>query len=343
MGWTEHVAHPIADPTEAFNGPVALQHVPDDPTLLTERRNVYGNDILYVSLADGTKVGRINLGTGKTVLEHPGLREQFHKALDIWREGARDDPVPKDSAPLGERSASEHAITARVESDALERDVGVAEPEWRDLALNQPGQQVRKKAIELRRAAPVRTFVARAFGAHTEERAYRVGRDGEEEVARRLQPLRRKGWHLLHAIPVGNKGSDIDHVVIGPPGVFTLNTKHRPDGRVWVAEHSFMVNGQKTNYLRNSEFEAERASKLLSAACGFNVDVKPIIVVIAAKLTIKAQPPNVKVVARKRIAKWLSKCQPVLAPERVENIYEQARRDTTWRTGGSSSGKRIAH
>ena len=211
------------------------------------------------------------------------------------------------------------------------------EAEWQDLSTNRPGQAAREKAVELKRAAPVKTFIARALNAHTDERGFRVGADGEEEVGRRLRALG-EGWHVIHAVPVGEKDSDIDHVVIGRPGVFTLNTKNHSKSKVWVAEHSFMVNRQKMEYLRNSRFEAERASKLLSAACGFEVSVEPIIVVMAAELTIKAQPTDVHVIGRKRISKWLSKRPPSLTPERVEEIYEFARRASTWRPGARPSG-----
>ena len=176
----------------------------------------------------------------------------------------------------------------------------------------------------------MRTFLARAFGVRTEERDWRVGADGEEGVASRLRRLG-EGWHIIHAVPVGENGSDIDHVVIGPPGVFTLNTKNHSRAKVWVAEHSFMVNGQRTDYLRNSRFEAKRASQLLSAACGFEVAVDPVIVVLAAELTIKAQPTDVSVVGRRQINRWLSRRPQLLVPDRVTKIYEQARRDMTWR------------
>jgi len=190
---------------------------------------------------------------------------------------------------------------------------------------------LRERAVELRAEAPVKTFVARVLGVHTDERAYRVGADGEEEVAWRMRKLG-DGWHVIHSVPVGEKGSDIDHVVIGPAGVFTLNTKNHLRKKVWIAEKAFMVSGQKTNYLRNSRREASRASKLLTAAYGYDVPVEPIIVVIAAELSITAQPTDVHVIARKRIGKWLQRRPSTLSPSSVEAIYEMARRDTTWRT-----------
>jgi len=40
---------------------------------------------------------------------------------------------------------------------------------------------------------------------------------------------------VLDSIPVGDNGSDIRHLVIGPAGVFSLNTKHHFDASFWVA------------------------------------------------------------------------------------------------------------
>ena len=56
----------------------------------------------------------------------------------------------------------------------------------------------------------------------------------------------------------------------------------------------------------------------------------PVIVVMAAQLTSKGQPPDVSVVTRKSIAQWLSRRPVIMTPERVEGIFEYARRDSTW-------------
>ena len=103
-----------------------------------------------------------------------------------------------------------------------------------------------------------------------------------------------------------------------------------------MAQNAFRVNGQKTDYLRNSLHEAQRATKLLSAACAINVPVTPVIVVMAQSLTMKAKPDGVEVVGRKQITKWLSARPPVLTPEMVDRIYHHARRDITWRPPGAA-------
>ncbi|WP_366889345.1 nuclease-related domain-containing protein [Pseudonocardia sp.] len=74
------------------------------------------------------------------------------------------------------------------------------------------------------------------------DRSWRVGADGEFAVAELLVELnpvslipwpRRKppAWRVLHSVPVGDGRTDIDHVLIGPPGVVTINTEHPPPPR----------------------------------------------------------------------------------------------------------------
>jgi hypothetical protein len=206
---------------------------------------------------------------------------------------------------------------------------GGDEPGLQDLSKNQAGQSARKRAVELRKEAPIKSVLARLLGSPREERDWAVGADGEEEVAWRLRKLG-DGWHVIHSVPVGEKGADIDHVVIGPAGVFTLNTKNHNKHRVTVTKGGVYLNGQRTEYLRNSRFEAKRANKLLTAACG-SVEVQPVIVIMAADFKIKSEPTDVNVVGRKSIARWLTKRPAVLTPERVEEIFQHARRETTWK------------
>ena len=44
--------------------------------------------------------------------------------------------------------------------------------------------------------------------------------------------LRTPRWRVLHSVPVEG-GRDIDHVMIGPPGVVTINSKHHRPGAWW--------------------------------------------------------------------------------------------------------------
>ena len=58
------------------------------------------------------------------------------------------------------------------------------------------------------------------------------GAAGEEHVGRVLDELRSAGWFALHDVDVGR--GNIDHVLVGPAGTYTIETKsHR--GRINTA------------------------------------------------------------------------------------------------------------
>jgi hypothetical protein len=198
-----------------------------------------------------------------------------------------------------------------------------------DLAQNKPGAILRVKAGEIQKAHPVLVFILRLFGNHSQERAWRRGAEGEEEVAWQLRKLG-DGWRVLHSVPIGTGETDIDHVVIGPPGVFTLNAKNHLGKRVTVYEKAIYVSGTKQPYLAKSRAEGKRAAKILSNACNFPVTVTPMLVIMANELNLKGHPTDVRVVARKRMAKWFAIQAPYLSPAEIESIYAAARRRSIW-------------
>jgi hypothetical protein len=55
--------------------------------------------------------------------------------------------------------------------------------------------------------------------------AWRRGAAGERRTARLLGPLERHGWAVLHDLAVPGSAANIDHLVIGPGGVFVIDSK----------------------------------------------------------------------------------------------------------------------
>lgn len=167
----------------------------------------------------------------------------------------------------------------------------------------------------------------------TEGRPWRLGMDGEVIVGTVLSDLVRRDtrWRVLHGIPVGRSGADIDHLVIGPSGVYTLNTKHHPRANVFVAHEAVLVNGTKYPYVRNARHEAERASRLLSSACGRRIRVAGVVVPVGIQsFKVKAQPWDVVVVPRGRLIEWLAAGPRELDAAAIDTIYRAARRAETW-------------
>lgn len=196
-----------------------------------------------------------------------------------------------------------------------------------DLALNRPGDAVRRKLAELEPNA-----LKRSLGrwVNPELRSWRDGLIGERVTGRQLNRLRRQGWHVLHAVQWPS-GSDIDHLAIGPAGVFTVNSKRHKAKAVWYGDHGITVNRTPTRHIVISQHEARRTARILSRRCGFPVVVRPAIAVVhAAELTVKQAAPPVLVIAADEMARSLSGLSPLLSKDQVEQIYAVARQPRTW-------------
>jgi hypothetical protein len=198
-----------------------------------------GMDRLYVNDRDRRCVGWVDVASGQVMLHDPTKAEQFHAALARHSGSdalAAPAPLP-DAGPHGEAGAANAPGPSGED----------------DLQDNRPGQSLRSLA---RAAGEQRsrfgTLVDRLLDRHTQERSWRLGARGEEAIGRRLEKLTARGWHVLHSVPVGTRGADIDHVLIGPGGVFTLNTKNHPDKSIRVHGDSILVNGHATDYVYKS-------------------------------------------------------------------------------------------
>ena len=231
------------------------------------------------------------------------------------------------------------ALETTEQREAMRRTFGVP-PEplpSGDLATRSPGQSARSRAElewQRRRAEkPIRAVLGRLMDAHTDERAWRIGADGEVMVGRELARVaqREPRWRFLHAIPVGDHGSDIDHIAIGPAGVFTINAKHHPEARVWVGGGTFIVNGNRVPYIRNSRYEAQRAARMLSNATATPVPVFGLIVPVRCRnLTVKTPPVGVAVIPQHDLVRWFLSLPAQMCDQRIATIFEAARRPSTW-------------
>ena len=111
-------------------------------------------------------------------------------------------------------------------------------------------QSVIGELLRQQLSMPQRTRFARFLGINPlapDSIAWYRGALGEIEVGKILSRLPPE-WRVFHALPIGKAGADIDHLVIGPGGIFTINTKHHRGKKIWIAEQSFLGNGQKQPY-----------------------------------------------------------------------------------------------
>jgi hypothetical protein len=78
------------------------------------------------------------------------------------------------------------------------------------------------------------------FRASQPTRAWRDGARGERATARRLQRLERHGYMILHDLQAPGSHANLDHLAVGPAGVFVIDSKYYRgalqlgiDGMLW--------------------------------------------------------------------------------------------------------------
>lgn len=204
-----------------------------------------------------------------------------------------------------------------------------------------PAAAVISACLQVQASVPSRSGIARVFGRSplsADSRPWYLGALGELQVAERLAKLG-ADWTVLHSVPIGERGSDIDHVVIGAAGVFTINTKFHEDARIWVGSRRLLVNGQKTDHLRNSRYEAQRVARQLTVVARTGVDVHAAIVLVGARtIAIREQPADVAVLRETEVVRWLSRRPASLDADLRDRLAAAMTCRETWAaTSGSTS------
>lgn len=209
----------------------------------------------------------------------------------------------------------------------------MTEPEPAPDFARVPAASVITACLSAQASVAPRSALARLFGRSPlsdDSRPWYQGALGERRVAQRLEALGDE-WTVLHSVPIGERGSDIDHVVVGPPGLFTINTKFHDDARIWVASRRILVNGQSTDHLRNARFEAQRVARLMTTATGAPVTATPIIAIVGARdITFKERPADVIVLREGELTRWLKRRRSTLEPTDRERLAASVIRRETW-------------
>ena len=113
-------------------------------------------------------------------------------------------------------------------------------------------------------------------------RQLKLGRDGERAVAQYLEWFRTAGFFVFHDVP--NDDANIDHVLIGPRGMFTIETKTvskpaRGECKVRVTGAKIYANGVLMT--RDPLVQAKAQARWLSNFMGeaqFKAFVQPVVV-----------------------------------------------------------------
>jgi Nuclease-related domain len=155
----------------------------------------------------------------------------------------------------------------------------------------------------------------------------------QRKTRRQLAKLGRAGYRALHGSAIPGSEDQIDHLVVGPAGVFAIDSeawdKHlvvraRNARQLWHGPFS------KKDRLEHAQWEAQRAADLLSGAIGKPVAVRPAMAVYGPKIPWDvATIREVDVFSGPRLRKYLRRrarqadVRP-LTDDEIEKIYTAA-------------------
>lgn len=135
--------------------------------------------------------------------------------------------------------------------------------------------------------AVISAFVQRKLQPLVKKRAgYRLGYHGERYVAEELNLLMADGFRVFHDVPF--KAHNVDHVVVGPSGVFGIETKaKRKKLKHGKERHRVVFDGTRlefpggwnSEWLDQARLNAKTLSDWLLSSSGERVSAEPILTI----------------------------------------------------------------
>jgi len=157
-------------------------------------------------------------------------------------------------------------------------------------------------------------------------RKFRLGYEGELAVGQQLNQLLRDGYYVYHDFPADK--FNIDHVVVGPAGVYAVETKARqkPDTGAGRADAKVIYDGQKLHFpdwtetkaLEQTRRQAQWLSKWLSSAVGDPIHAKSVIV-LPGWFVDRMSPNGVSVINPKQFKSVLNSDKDKKLDEKLIN------------------------
>jgi hypothetical protein len=198
---------------------------------------------------------------------------------------------------------------------------------WRG-TRQQPGEALRNIVFPLLELAVAARSAVEAVRLVDQARPWAIGCSGELWTGHHLSKLPRSSWTILHGVPL-DENRDIDHLVVGPAGVFAIDTKVRL-GEVTVAREFIHVDGIRTDMLERARVSALATSDALSDAVGWKVWVNPVIAFVDTRAAVRGLPHDVAVLRADNVPRWLESQPRKLFQHRADHIAQMASSTATW-------------
>ncbi len=164
---------------------------------------------------------------------------------------------------------------------------------------------------------------------------------------KQLAKMRREGYFALDARPIPNSREFIDHLVVGPTGVYAIDSEKwdpKLPIRTWNGKKLYHGPESQKDRLEHAVWEAAQASEILSGALGTEITVRPALAIYGPKIPWDiATIRNVDVFTGPALRKYLKRRGRMkdgvvrLTGEEVRTIYETASRVLPDVTASSSA------
>ena len=169
--------------------------------------------------------------------------------------------------------------------------------------------------------------------ARRQIRQLKQARDGERAVGQYLDSLQDRGYSIIHDV-VGD-GFNVDHVIVGPAGVFTIETKTiskpiRGAAQVIYDGKTLTVGGFKPDRdpITQGRAQARWLRELLQESTGRSLRIQSLVLYPGwfVRTTSNVTRNGVLVFNPKQVPDFLSKCPNLLSAEDVKLIAFHLRR-----------------
>ncbi|MDJ0348156.1 nuclease-related domain-containing protein [Cryobacterium sp. PH29-G1] len=199
------------------------------------------------------------------------------------------------------------------------------------------GQSVIEELLRQHEDGPQQSRLARALGASpldANELGWLRAAQAEIVVGDILARLP-DGYSVYHSLPIRNTAFWVDHLVVGPGGIFAINSKTHWDRDLAGSLRSIPIGDHAMPYLRDARFESAQITALLAAGMPEASVVQPMIVLVNPhKILLARKPDNVTVIDSTRLRRWLVARPAVFTALQQAALTAVVDDPAIWRTAG---------
>ncbi|MET1044999.1 MAG: nuclease-related domain-containing protein [Microbacteriaceae bacterium] len=137
-------------------------------------------------------------------------------------------------------------------------------------------------------------------------------------------------WDVLHAIPRTDPDQPLEHLIVGPPGVFVLRGYDLGAGDVWLRGATLVARRHRQS-LDDLQEQAEYASRMLGLATALPIEVRPIAVLLdPGRVWARPDGAGLIVLSNRELVTWLLSRPSRYCGDEIVALSVAAETAATW-------------